>query len=93
MLALHRQSGNEGRKRRWDWHWNRISSLHVQYLTLLCQLQFLVNGFLISVIWREHLKNAQFFLKFVGSAHIHLTCKFARRYGKDCESEVHVNLS
>ena len=26
------------------------------------------------------------------STPIHVTCKFARRYGKDCESEVHVNL-
>ena len=26
------------------------------------------------------------------STHIHVTCKFARRYEKDCESEVHVNL-
>ena len=24
--------------------------------------------------------------------HIHMTCKFARHYGKDCENEVHVNL-
>ena len=28
----------------------------------------------------------------VDSTPIHVTCKFARRYGKDCESEVHVNL-
>ena len=46
----------------------------------------------ISVIWREHLKNAQFFLKSVDSTHIYVTYKFARRYGKDCENEVHVNL-
>ena len=46
----------------------------------------------ISAIWREYLKNAQFFLKFVHSTHINVTCKFARRYGKDCENEVHVNL-
>ena len=26
------------------------------------------------------------------STPIHVTCKFARRYEKDCESEVHVNL-
>ena len=35
----------------------------------------------------------QFFSKFVDSTHIHVACKFARRYGKDCESEVHVNLA
>ena len=26
------------------------------------------------------------------STPIHVTCKFARHYGKDCESQVHVNL-
>ena len=39
----------------------------------------------ISVIWRDYLKK-------VDSTPIHVTCKFARRHGKDCESEVHVNL-
>ena len=34
----------------------------------------------------------QFFSKIVNSTRIHMTCKFARRYGKDCESEIHVNL-
>ena len=28
----------------------------------------------------------------VDSTPIHVTCKFAMRYGKDCESEVQVNL-
>ena len=28
----------------------------------------------------------------VDSTPIHVTCKFARHYGKDCKSEVHVNL-
>ena len=28
----------------------------------------------------------------VDSTPIHVTCKFARRYGKDCEIEVHVSL-
>ena len=32
-------------------------------------------------------------LKNVDSTHIHVTCKFARRYGKDCKSEGHVNLN
>ena len=34
----------------------------------------------------------EFFSEIVDSTHIHMTCKFARHYGKDCESEVHVNL-
>ena len=43
----------------------------------------------ISVIWREYLKNAQYSFRKLDSTPIHVTCKFARRYGKDCESEVH----
>ena len=59
---------------------------------LIHSLAFAAKAEPISVIWREHLKNAQFFLKFVDSTHIHVTCKFARHCGKDCENEVHVNL-
>ena len=49
----------------------------------------------ISVISRDYLKKVlsfQFFWK-VDSTPIYVTFKLARRYGKDCESEVHVNLN
>ena len=47
----------------------------------------------ISVIWRDYLKKCSVFrFSEVDSTPIHVACKFARRYGKDGESEVHVNL-
>ena len=45
----------------------------------------------ISVIWREHFNKCSVFLKFVDSTPIHVACKIARRYGKDCESEVRLS--
>ena len=41
----------------------------------------------ISVIWRDYLKKCSVSVFLMDSTPIHVTCKFARRYGKDCESE------
>ena len=48
----------------------------------------------ILEIWRENSENAGLYLQSAGSDSPHHSrdCKFARRYGKDYESGVHVNL-
>ena len=46
----------------------------------------------MALTFEKKMLSFQCFSKFVDLTHIHVTCKFARRYGKDCENEVHVNL-